>query len=90
MARILYVVSAVFFAVAVWRGLVSVDDHSKVLQVSNTQAIVSAIFSVGAFLGAVITSKFPVVITRICTNCGYNLTGNTSGICPECGCATKA
>ena len=20
-----------------------------------------------------------------CTNCDYNLTGNTSGICPECG-----
>ena len=20
-----------------------------------------------------------------CTNCGYNLTGNVSGICPECG-----
>jgi len=22
-----------------------------------------------------------------CTQCGYNLTGNTSGICPECGTA---
>ena len=22
---------------------------------------------------------------RICRNCGYNLTGNTSGVCPECG-----
>lgn len=22
-----------------------------------------------------------------CTQCGYNLTGNTSGICPECGVA---
>ena len=21
----------------------------------------------------------------LCTRCGYNLTGNTSGICPECG-----
>ena len=20
-----------------------------------------------------------------CVNCGYNLTGNTSGVCPECG-----
>ncbi len=25
-----------------------------------------------------------------CRTCGYDLTGNTSGICPECGCATKA
>ena len=23
-----------------------------------------------------------------CQHCGYNLTGNQSGICPECGCAT--
>ena len=22
-----------------------------------------------------------------CTRCGYNLKGNVSGICPECGCA---
>lgn len=22
---------------------------------------------------------------RICTRCGYNLTGNTTGSCPECG-----
>jgi hypothetical protein len=21
----------------------------------------------------------------VCTRCGYNLTGNTSGVCPECG-----
>ena len=21
----------------------------------------------------------------LCTNCGYNLTGNVSGVCPECG-----
>lgn len=25
----------------------------------------------------------------ICDRCGYNLTGNTSGRCPECGCATE-
>jgi hypothetical protein len=24
-----------------------------------------------------------------CVNCGYDLRGNTSGACPECGCATK-
>ncbi len=85
MARVLYVVSAFFFGVAVWKGLVSADAHSAVRQVSSTQAIVSAVFSMGAFLGAIITSVFPVVITRICTSCGYNLTGNTSGKCPECG-----
>jgi len=25
-----------------------------------------------------------------CSRCGYDLTGNTSGICPECGTAVKA
>ena len=25
----------------------------------------------------------------LCPNCGYNLTGNVSGICPECGTPTK-
>jgi hypothetical protein len=25
-----------------------------------------------------------------CQTCGYSLTGNTSGICPECGTAVKA
>ena len=26
-----------------------------------------------------------VADTATCPTCGYNLTGNTSGICPECG-----
>ena len=25
--------------------------------------------------------------TGLCRSCGYNLTGNTSGVCPECGAA---
>ena len=28
------------------------------------------------------------VCTGHCRKCHYNLTGNTSGICPECGTAT--
>lgn len=27
--------------------------------------------------------------TGYCVRCGYDLTGNTSGVCPECGCATS-
>ena len=25
----------------------------------------------------------------VCIPCGYNLTGNESGVCPECGCAVQ-
>ena len=30
---------------------------------------------------AAIASNFPF----LCTTCGYDLTGNSSGVCPECG-----
>lgn len=26
---------------------------------------------------------------HLCIKCGYSLTGNTSGVCPECGADTK-
>ena len=29
--------------------------------------------------------KVARVLNHECTECGYNLTGNTSGVCPECG-----
>jgi len=30
------------------------------------------------------------LLRRECVECGYDLTGNVSGVCPECGCATKS
>ena len=33
--------------------------------------------------------KFPRPKGR-CRSCGYNLTGNVSGVCPECGTSTGA
>ena len=27
---------------------------------------------------------------RLCVWCGYNFTGNTSGVCPECGCTMRS
>jgi hypothetical protein len=61
----------------------------------NTIAIHAAYF-VAAFallpLGFVILS----VVRRktsgksTCTSCGYNLTGNISGVCPECGTTVAA
>lgn len=51
-----------------------------------------AIWSIVWFIGLVVilrrTPPAPVDLTR-CQTCGYDLTGNTSGVCPECGLAVS-
>lgn len=34
---------------------------------------------------AVVRRRWPAFKPYQCQDCGYNLTGNTSGVCPECG-----
>jgi len=45
----------------------------------------------GSWAALVFTSSWRLRLRRrkrgLCTACGYNLTGNISGICPECGVA---
>lgn len=59
---------------------------------SKVDFAVQTIGIVVALLGIVLASLFikPREITGagLCENCGYNLTGNISGICPECGTET--
>jgi len=38
-----------------------------------------------SFLRCKVYSDKPEDRTPYCSDCGYNLTGNTSGRCPECG-----
>lgn len=33
---------------------------------------------------------WPAPLRGCCPGCGYNLTGNVSGICPECGKAIES
>ena len=54
-------------------------------------------YVVGCFLGWNIPYAIALVVVMLlprryresghCTRCGYNLTGNVSGVCPECGLA---
>ncbi len=60
------------------------------------QSVVGCVV-VGSISGAAITRLLSKRIRRclreelvksqqpVCTGCGYNVTGNTSGVCPECG-----
>ncbi len=51
----------------------------------------------GGVLGAVVAEALHLTASRSrrpldgtwCSRCGYNLRGNVTGRCPECGCATK-
>ena len=52
------------------------------------------LWAVGLFVGVVIGRRTAAAERRryrrlhgLCEGCGYNLTGNTSGACPECGSA---
>jgi hypothetical protein len=61
-------------------------------------AVCVAILWVGALVRGVLRAREGVRLLRghrrlrrgCCPACGYDLTGNTSGTCPECGTAVTA
>ncbi len=68
------------------------SDYYRLLprQFSKTPFLV--IFSFSPFFIAILLAYYVVSISRTelddyghCDECGYNLTGNKSGVCPECG-----
>ncbi len=54
------------------------------VNMSATRSLRRAGIRVG-FMGADLTQVERIVNPDLCNTCGYNLTGNVSGICPECG-----
>jgi len=61
---------------------------------SMVGAVIGLVLVIPAWL-SMMYAVFPYVspyeeVARRCTQCNYNLTGNTSGVCPECGTATAS
>lgn len=82
--RICFLASIAFLITAV--ALIMTET---ILDIFVDMEYVVAFFLYAFILGVVaaITSTRKAKPTSYpsCTNCGYNLTGNVSGICPECG-----
>ena len=59
----------------------------NILDVLRTLAlIVFALVSfVGPFIAVDLARYAQRPLANVCIECGYNLTGNVSGVCPECG-----
>jgi len=63
--------------------------NSPVMEIALTVACVAiSVLAWGYIAGrvtGVIMARRKRIVTGCCSVCGYNLTGNTSGVCPECG-----
>ena len=78
--------SAVMSAL-LWMGAIAIESGS----VSNIWPIASMIWLI-LFTPVAFLVGLPIRLLRPkprlpdhCSKCGYNLTGNVSGLCPECG-----
>ena len=54
------------------------------VNMSATRTLRLAGIRVG-FMGACLDEVEHIINPALCSQCGYNLTGNVSGVCPECG-----
>ena len=84
---------AILEAIAMWAGAVTAVAAWAVLGTLSGAAqaaiLLAVLFVVVRMLGlAAVRLFFRTVVVQtgsLCESCGYNLTGNVSGICPECG-----
>ena len=71
--------------------LLSAYCRSWLFPWSYSGFVISVVVPAGAFIGMsrilnrALKDIYPRYPTHHCQKCGYNLTGNVSGICPECG-----
>jgi hypothetical protein len=82
---------------------ISITDDSMLVPLPTgaaTRQFVSRTVAVRCWAAGLLLAVLPLIwiIRRLrqrpkvgcCTACGYNLTGNTSGVCPECGTPSTA
>jgi hypothetical protein len=67
-----------------WPGWYPFADHNPFLGISEIMLAIAVCWLIRAYLEA--RPRDPMQ----CAKCGYNLTGNVSGRCPECGSITEA
>ncbi|MCG3131300.1 MAG: hypothetical protein FLDDKLPJ_02090 [Phycisphaerae bacterium] len=79
---ILVVGGSAFSAVSMWYGGMLFGFFDKAAYLSTPLMYVAVVTA--AFILVSREPVYPDDAPR-CTACGYNLTGNTSGVCPECG-----
>lgn len=76
-------------------GVGSQSGEDSVLLASGFGLLIAVIMLGPLFMALCSSSKSPGLLSRfsstsVCRKCGYDLTGNTTGVCPECGTAIKA
>jgi hypothetical protein len=64
-----------------------IDDGVGILFVSAMTVIPAAVL---IWIGAVLSQQEMRGTPGHCARCGYCLTGNASGVCPECGTRIKS
>ena len=75
-----------FFAAAVPEVLAHPTSNGSRLTIH----VPSYLLFLVAALGTVLVWRIRPIQPGHCQYCGYNLTGNVNGRCPECGCATES
>lgn len=67
-------------------AIMAVEDQLGILFVSAMTVIPAAVL---IWIGAILSRQEMRNTPGHCSHCGYCLTGNASGICPECGTRIK-
>ncbi len=94
----LMLAGAVLAAWCFWAGMETAmlphlgpaQEGAKIQSTPDLYFLGFVLMVLGGIMGLVFCVRWTLLLRRMeqpvsCQRCGYNLTGNESGICPECG-----